>query len=351
MFNTLSDIATKYNVKFSNHYNKYEEFMLNLFNCETNTNYNAIITKIEETKTLNNDGMIYNILGLYNRYVTKNYKEVEKNYKIAISKGNIKALNNIADYYRVITKNYKEMETHFKLGCKKGDSSAMKNLGNYYSTIKNYKQMKKYYKMAIDKGSALAMNDMGIYHHKITRNHDEAEKYYKMALAAGYYESLLNLGYLHESITHNYNEMINYYCTYFKTITTINTLKIKLIQSKYYLDIYCNLDKINRTKLDKMNTIYEFEARLQSHLHKINNINNLSISHISNTTNNLSDSTNTHEQNSLVDTSELTTCNICMESSNELISWDCHISHIVCNKCYPHIRRKGKCHMCRSNII
>lgn len=340
MFNVLCDISYKYNIMFSIDYHKYEDFMVNLFNSETNINYNAIVENIKTNSLLRDDGMIYNILGLYNRFITHNYKEMELNYKLAIDKGNCKVYNNIADYHHVVTKNCKEMIKYFKLGSKMGDSSAMKNLGNYYSTIKNYKQMKYYYIMAIKYGSSAAMNDMGIYHQTITKNYTEMEKYYKLAIATGYYLSLINLGIYHEYITNNYTDMINYYCMYVKNIKYINNIadnKIdnKLKLSKYYIDIYCNLDTYNRTKLSLTSSIYEYEGRLQSHLN----------------TKHRTQYEDTINNDSIID-NDINTCTICMDtdSTSELISWDCHKSHILCNRCYPRIRREGKCHMCRSNI-
>jgi tetratricopeptide (TPR) repeat protein len=359
MFSTLSNIEDKYNIQFSIYYNKYEDFIVKLFNCNTSIEYDDIVTTVENSMSLCDDGFIYNILGLYNRYVTKNYKEMEKYYKISISKGNTNAYNNIADYHLMITKNYKKMKKYYILGIKNGYSSSMRSLGYYYITVHKYKDAEKYLKMAVDNGNLLAMNDMGTYHYNLTRNYNEAEKYYKMAVANGNNFSLFNLGWYHEFITHNYNEIIGNYCTYVKGVNninkTINNINKNIINTQYYLDIYCNLDKINRTKLDKTCKIYEFEGRLQSHLNKINNLKNINTSHTSHTSQSSTYLSylinNTHEQNISINTNELTTCNICMDSSDELISWDCHISHIVCNKCYPRIRSDGKCHICRSNIL
>jgi tetratricopeptide (TPR) repeat protein len=332
VFKSLNDIGTKYEIQFSKDYNKYEVFILKLFNCENSISYNNIIKIIDTTKELSDDGMIYNILGIYNRYVTKNYNDMEYNYKLAIKKGNIKVYNNIANYYFNITKNYKKMIRYYMIGVKHGDASSMKNLGYYYYVLKNYKKMERYYIMAIDNYSSAAMNDMAIYHFNITKKYTETEKYFNMAYAHGCYDSLYNMGYYHEYITNNYYKMIDYYCNYVIHIYKVND---KLMNTPYYLDIYCNLDVIYRDKLKKTRKMYELEGRIQSCKNRFLQIN-----------------TNINDNNDILSNnqSNLQTCNICMDSCNELISWDCHISHIVCIKCYPNILRNGICHICRAVI-
>ena len=69
---------------------------------------------------------------------------------MAIQKGHIGAMNNLAYYYQYIEKNYTEMKKYYHMAIDNGQIMAAYNLGYYYETVeKNYKLMKEYYLMVI----------------------------------------------------------------------------------------------------------------------------------------------------------------------------------------------------------
>ena len=69
--------------------------------------------------------------GVYHKYITKNYHEMKKYYKIAIDLGNVNAMFNLGVYYQYI-KNYNEMEKYYKMAIGLGHSHAYANLVFYY---------------------------------------------------------------------------------------------------------------------------------------------------------------------------------------------------------------------------
>jgi len=164
----------------------------------------------------------------------------------------------------------------------------------------------------------------------VNNNYDEMAKYYKMAIAKGDSSAMRNFGNYHCNTTKNYDEMIYYFSMYVEHIDKTNIIVANNI--KYNLDIYCNLEPKYRYKLKHTTDIYLYEGHKYMHTLKLN-------------TNSLDLDTDINI------TRDLNTCHVCMDDNpTELISWPCHVSHIVCNKCYPRIIRSKKCHICRGDI-
>jgi TPR repeat protein len=75
------------------------------------------------------------------------------------------------------------MKKYYLMAVQKGNIDAMNNLAYYYYDIeKNYDEMKKYYMMAIDRGHINSMNDLGSYYKIIEKNYDMSKKYLSMLL-------------------------------------------------------------------------------------------------------------------------------------------------------------------------
>ena len=365
MFTTLDQITKKYKLTFDESSIQYENIILDIFN-NNNSKYECE-DDTDDCETKNNyinDQNILNILSLYYRYVrnnyykmekylkmaivrgnykamyylgnyhhdiSKNYGEMEKYLKMAIDKGNTNAMNNLGYYHHNITKNYNKMDEYYKMAIDKGNTNAMTNLGNYHNNItKNYNKMEKYFKMAISKGNTNAMNNLGNYHQNITKNYDEMEKYFKMAIDKGNFIAMNNLGCYHQNITKNYDEMIYYFSMYVKYTDDINIIIVNDIN--YNLDIYCNIEPKYR---------YRYKLKLK-HTVDIKLYEEYKNQHTLKLISNSLDVDNARDLN---------TCSVCMDDNPmELISWTCHVSHIVCNKCYPRIIRSKKCHICRKYI-
>jgi len=171
-------------------------------------------------KAMNNLGRIY-----YNGdYAEQNYEEAIKYYKMAIEKGEEHAMNNLGIMYEHghgVEQNYEEAIKYYKMAIEKGPGDAMHNLGMLYEyghgVEQNYEEAIKYYKMAIEKGNCCAINNLGRMYdngHGVEQNFDEAIKYYKMAIEKGNGDAMNNLGIIYEfgkGIERNYEEAIKYY--------------------------------------------------------------------------------------------------------------------------------------------
>jgi TPR repeat protein len=74
---------------------------------------------------------------------------MKKYYLMAIDKGSIVAMYNLANWYNAI-ENYKLMIKYYLMAINKGCIKSMYNLGCYYNNINDINNMIKYYSMAID---------------------------------------------------------------------------------------------------------------------------------------------------------------------------------------------------------
>lgn len=99
---------------------------------------------------------------------------------IAINKGNIKAITNLARCYFKMN-DINNMEKYYLMAIEKDSAQAMNNFARYYNTKNDYENMKKYYIMAIRKNSAKAMFQLGM-HYKNKNDYDNMLTYFLMIL-------------------------------------------------------------------------------------------------------------------------------------------------------------------------
>lgn len=302
MFTTLDDITQMHGITFTEIHITYTDTIITIFNEKWDK------TSIDLESNLDPD--VANILALYHKHITKNYKEMERYYKLAIDKGHLIAMYNLAYYYQFDTNNYVDMEIYYKMAIDKGYMNAMNGLGYYHDTItNNYDDMIQYYTMAIEKGSVQSMYNLGYYYDTVINNYDKAKQYYQMAIDKGDDTAMYRVA-IHHYNSGDYYKAIEYYCMYMKA-----TADKKVEFYKYNLDVYCNLYPEYQYKFTSTNEIQDFVNRVS-----LPNSNNL-----------------------------LSECQICLETK-PTINWPCHKSHVICYSCYPHIRRDGKCHICRADI-
>jgi len=136
------------------------------------------------------------------------YTEAEKYCLLAIEKGDIEAIFNLANIYRSQEK-YTEAEKYYLLAIEKGDVEALNNLANIYATLNNYIEAEKYYHLAIEKGVVVAIFNLANLFQSQAK-YTEAEKYYLLAIEKGDIEALNNLANLYET-QNKYAEAEKYY--------------------------------------------------------------------------------------------------------------------------------------------
>lgn len=94
--------------------------------------------------------MIY--YGVY--FETKNdHDNILKYYSLAIQKGSIDAMDNLASYYFRL-EDWPNMTKYYLMAIENNYSASMNNLAKYYYNIDDYNNMIKYYLMAIDNGNS-----------------------------------------------------------------------------------------------------------------------------------------------------------------------------------------------------
>lgn len=137
------------------------------------------------------------IATLYNQL--KLYSEAEKYYLLAIRKGHVGAMNNLAVLYKNEFKSYEKAQKCYYMAFQKGYVSAMFNLARLYQNeLNSYEKAKACYLIAIQKGHVGAMLNLALLYHKELNSHKEAEKYYRMAAERGDAKAMRNLALLYE---------------------------------------------------------------------------------------------------------------------------------------------------------
>jgi tetratricopeptide (TPR) repeat protein len=116
--------------------------------------YEMAIQAINDVLEMNGDDQ-YN-LGLIYKTLKRN-EESERYYLLAIEKGSVGALNNLANLYSE-QKRYEESEHYYLLAIEKGEVGALNNLAILYNQQKRYKESERYYLLAIDKGVPNGLN-------------------------------------------------------------------------------------------------------------------------------------------------------------------------------------------------
>ena len=102
-----------------------------------------------------------------------NEKEAEKYYLLAIDKGNIYALHNLAILYKNQGKE-KEAEKYYLLAVEKEIREASNNLAILYKNQGKEKEAEKYYLLAIEKGNINTLNNLALLYHQKNLNKQKA---------------------------------------------------------------------------------------------------------------------------------------------------------------------------------
>ena len=219
----ITEIENTYNIQFKNfQFKKFEEYypIITLIFKLDDLNINELNVNIE-------DSIVLFIIGLYYKYVIKNYKLAKKYFLMAthtniisdsmVELGNI-YINVGNEYYLNLQdendydpmNNYNIGKTYLLKSIEDYNNEyGMHSLGFWYEKIeKNYELAIKYYLMS---GSDISLNNLAEYYETTEYNHELAKKYYLLAIEKGSKESLNNLAVYYEKIEHNYKLAKHYY--------------------------------------------------------------------------------------------------------------------------------------------
>lgn len=119
-----------------------------------NTDDIKIIYDLFSTETImHNDvtklsSIVLNYYGIFNK-IKNNNKETEKYYKLAIEKGSIIAIQNLASHYDD-QENYETAEKYYKMSYEKSIPESIFILAKFYDDRKKFEEAEKYYKLCIE---------------------------------------------------------------------------------------------------------------------------------------------------------------------------------------------------------
>ncbi len=150
-------------------------------------------------------GTVFNLALLYDNQ--EKHKDAEKYYLLAIEKGDVNALFNLALLYSIQEK-YEDAEKYYLFAIEKGDVGALFNLALLYDNQEKYEYAEKYYLLAIEKGHVNALFNLALLYDN-QEKYEYAEKYYLLAIEKGHVNALFNLALLY-SIQEKYEEAERY---------------------------------------------------------------------------------------------------------------------------------------------
>lgn len=213
MIENLEQIFTFYEYNLDNiyKYKKIEEFILNLFNNESEFDINNDINIEIIKKELNSECKLYWIGNYYKK--NKNYKKMIEYYLLAIQMNNSDAMFQLGNYYRIIVSDFIEMEKYYLMAIEYKHSESMYYLGQYYCIANNLEKMEKYLLMAIDLKNTESMFILGFYYFSI-KNYEKMEKYWLMAIEFKHLESMFNLAIYYKFVKSDVKLMEKYLLIY-----------------------------------------------------------------------------------------------------------------------------------------
>jgi len=142
--------------------------------------YDRALQKLTDIKS--KTGIDHKATAIIYQFGLKDQKEAEKYYLMAIKKGNVDAMYNLALLYHTEHKDFNKAEKYYLMAIDKGHINAMNSLALLYHTeYKDFKKAEKYYLMAVDKGNTNAMNSLAWEYFIQMKNKMNALKYSKQS--------------------------------------------------------------------------------------------------------------------------------------------------------------------------
>ena len=137
----------------------FKEIGEEIVELEKKGQYEQMLIKFDEIEN-EEDGLKFCGIAICLSELGRN-NESEKYYRLAIKKGQVAAMYNLAVFYANQSKNT-DAEKYYLLAIEKGHVDALNNLAALYYNQANYADAEKYYLLAIEKGSVDALNNLAV---------------------------------------------------------------------------------------------------------------------------------------------------------------------------------------------
>jgi TPR repeat protein/energy-coupling factor transporter ATP-binding protein EcfA2 len=170
-------------------------------------------------------------------------EDAERYYLLAIEKGNINALNNLALMYENQGK-LEDAERYYLLAIEKGNINALYNLALMYDNQGKLKDAEKYYLLAIEKGHIDALYNLALIYQNQGKS-KEAEKYYLLAIEKGVTDALNNLAVMYLENNQNRSEAL----ALIQRHNKVNE-NVKSRQSAFLIEIWNGIFENVRQKME-----------------------------------------------------------------------------------------------------
>jgi hypothetical protein len=173
-------------------------------------------------------------------YHIKKYDKMENFCKLAMSQnsGGDVAMHLLGRYYKNIIHDYPKMKMSYEMAILRGYIPAMCDMAYYYWTVeKSYENVLKYYGLAIEKGDTFAMTQLAQFFAEIG-DLVNAQKYLWIAIQFGDVNSIMNL--LADHINNGLNMDKNTLCSILHGLEKIENIKYVTDDEKVSLYIIEN---------------------------------------------------------------------------------------------------------------
>lgn len=145
------------------------------------------------------DDVLYlNYAGIYAKYHNNDNNLSEKYYLMAIDKGNVYSMHNLAIRY-INQKQYKLAEKYFLMAVDGGNELSIYKLAKLYITQRKYDLAEKYYSMTIQKGNIYTTNKLAKLY-IIQRKYDLAKEYILIGINKGNIRSIRLMALLYDKL-------------------------------------------------------------------------------------------------------------------------------------------------------
>ncbi|MBK8622697.1 MAG: tetratricopeptide repeat protein [Saprospiraceae bacterium] len=189
-----SQLSSKGLLKELDTQNEFSDDLEKITGAFDNNDYEKAITLLENSNI--EDDLKYFGLGLAYKSLD-DFSNAEKYYLLAIEKGDVDALNNLALLYANQGREA-DAEKYYFLAIEKGSVSALYNLALLYYNQGREADAEKNYLLAIEKGSVESLYNLALLYQNQGKEAN-AEKYYLLAIEKGDVDALFNLALLYDN--------------------------------------------------------------------------------------------------------------------------------------------------------
>lgn len=227
-------------------------------------NFYELAIKKGNVPSINNLAVMYRD----GRVTTPDFQKAKELFKIAIIKGYMESINNLGTMYykgKDVKLNINKARIYFQMGIDGGSSYAMTCLGKIYYNEHNYIKAKELWEMAIKKGNVHALNQLGLLYKRgqvIKRNFNRAKKLFELAIDKGNLDCINDLVDLYGQ--KNSANDVGYVINYFLKIEQAARLKQIYKYKNSEIEIFKEWYNLKIENNEQKNLIAEYEAHIMA---------------------------------------------------------------------------------------